>query len=87
MRYDDLIKFRATGDLKTRLEAIARQQRRDVSDLYRLVLEDYANHWEQNALHGLSIVSSVEKTSQEGKAIKSKLKASSARISSSTSSK
>jgi hypothetical protein len=47
MSYDDLIKFRSTSDLVARLERIAKQQRRDLPDLLRLVLEDYAKEQEQ----------------------------------------
>lgn len=47
MSYDDLIKFRSTSLLVKRLERIAVEQRRDLPDLLRIVLEDYAKAQEQ----------------------------------------
>lgn len=41
MSKDDIIRFRCETDLKSRFEAVAKLERRDPSDLARIVLEDY----------------------------------------------
>jgi hypothetical protein len=45
--YDAEIKFRCQGDWRARFEALAKLERRDVSDLARLVFEDYITSQEK----------------------------------------
>jgi hypothetical protein len=47
--YDAEIKFRCNGDWRTRFEKLAKLERREVSDLARLVFEDYITS-QENAL-------------------------------------
>ena len=55
MPLDAILKFRCEQSLIDRLEAIAKAQRRDLPDLCRIIMEDYAVAQEE--LLGISFVS------------------------------
>lgn len=47
MAYDSEIKFRCDSDLRARFERIATLERRDPSDLGRIIFEDYVTAQER----------------------------------------
>lgn len=73
MSFDDLIKFRAPGELAARLERIAQARRRKLPDLLRIVLEDYAADEEKQL--GLPALKETSPPYKTGDGISSKRKA------------
>ena len=49
MKYDDILRVRASRQLKQRLESIAVIKRRALPDLLRIALEDYCDEQESLA--------------------------------------